>query len=124
MSRAWSSPIRLESLRRSTRLALFALAVFVLRVGVVTACAPSDLAELMPGGVVDVAAHVDAGDPAPDPDPDHGGGHCLHCSCHHAVTLPGALTAIAVESMGFVLITPTSAQANAPPELSLRPPIV
>jgi len=123
MPRLWSSPNSLEHLRRSTRLALFALVVFVLRVGMVTACAPSDFAELMPG-MIEVAAQAETGGSTPEPDPEHGGGHCMHCSCHHVVTLPGALAPIAVESMGFDVITPPSAQANAPPELSLRPPIV
>lgn len=113
-------PRILTQLRRSVWLAMFALAVFVLRVGVVAACAPEDLAELLPHAADTVQA---AADTAGDDDSAHVAGHCLHCSCHHAVTLPASLAPIPGVTMAFDAISPRWPQANAPPELSLRPPI-
>ena len=112
-------PPILAQLRRSVRLAVLALAVFVLRVGLVTACAPADVAELLPHAADTVqAAAESAGD-----DGVHAAGHCLHCSCHHAVTLPASLAPIPGVKMAFDAISLRWPQANAPPELSLRPPI-
>jgi hypothetical protein len=116
--------LRLDRLRRSVRLAAFALIVFVLRVGIVTACAPSDLAEAMQPGAADVAAHVDAHDDGAPGDPAESSGHCLHCSCHHAVTLPDGIAPLPMVALAFCVHAPPRVQGLAPPDLSLRPPIV
>ena len=113
----------LPRLRRSLRLAVLALAVFVLRVGLVTACAPNDLAESLAGddATAFAAVHVDE---AASTDPaDHSGGHCLHCSCHHAAAVPVVVLPTAPVATPTLVALTTAAQANAPPDLSLRPPI-
>jgi hypothetical protein len=113
----------LDWLRRSTRLAAFALAVFVLRVGIVAACAPSDLAELVQsGGMADVV-QADSDHDIDAVDPGHVKGHCLHCSCHHAVTLPASHAPVPPLAITFAPAAPITPQATAPPDMSLRPPI-
>ncbi len=114
--------IRLHRLRRSARLVAFALVVFVLRIGMVAACAPSDYAELSNHPDATAAVAVSAEVPADD-DTQHSAGHCLHCSCHHAVALPGALVAPPPTAANFVGVSLLIRQITAPPELSLRPPI-
>jgi hypothetical protein len=111
----------LPRLRRSLRLAVLALAVFVLRVGLVTACAPGDLAESLAGESAVSGLHADNGG-SPDA-PDHSGGHCLHCSCHHAAAVPAVVLLTAPVVTATLVEIPSAAQANAPPDLSLRPPI-
>ena len=112
---------RLARLRRSVRLAALVLAVFVLRIGMVAACVPSDLAELSQDvGHIETVAHSDA---SGDVGSEHTEGHCLHCSCHHAVTLPGSLEALPAMSAAFLAVTSPTRQVTAPPDLSLRPPI-
>lgn len=123
MPPARSSLSALPRLRRSLRLAVLALAVFVLRVGLVTACAPNDLAESLAGDDATALAAVHADDAASSDPADHSGGHCLHCSCHHATAVPTVvLPAAPIVTPTLVALT-TLAQANAPPDLSLRPPI-
>lgn len=124
MSRRPRPLIRLETLRRSTRLAIFALAVFLVRVGVVAACAPSDYAELAAGGAdaSPIAAHVESG--AADPDSQHATGHCLHCSCHQSVALPADFAVLLAVAESFPTVAMPLRQVLAPPDLSLRPPIL
>ena len=115
----------LPRLRRSVRLAVLALAVFVLRVGLVTACAPSDLAESLATEPAAAASfHADIGEPSSGDASDHSGGHCLHCSCHHAAAVPAVMVICAPAVTATLVEMPLAAQANAPPDLSLRPPIV
>lgn len=113
---------RLATLRRSVRLAAFVLAVFVLRIGMVAACIPSDLAELVDGGhAAELSAATDHQDsPAGT---EHSQGHCLHCSCHHAVTLPPSIGAMPTVGVQFLSSALPVSYAAAPPDLSLRPPI-
>lgn len=114
--------LRLDRLRRSVRLAVLVLAVFVLRIGMVAACIPSDLAELaQDAGHIETAAH--SGDAPADVESAHTEGHCLHCSCHHAVTLPAALATLPAVRVAFVGVSPVDLRTTAPPDLSLRPPI-
>lgn len=113
----------LPRLRRSLRLAVLALAVFVLRVGLVTACAPNDLAESLAGGEASASASQHADDDASTDPADHSGGHCLHCSCHHAAAVPVVVLPTAPVATPTLVALTTAAQANAPPDLSLRPPI-
>ena len=114
--------VRLENLRRSTRWTIFALLVFLLRVGMVTACAPSDLAELAAYGDNAVVVHsegVDTGD-----EDEHGAGHCLHCGCHHAAAMPTGVAPLQALGLTAHFGPPAVPGANCPPKLSLRPPIV
>jgi hypothetical protein len=116
----------LATLRRSARLAAFALAVFVLRLGIVAGCEPNDLAELMSGHadlhVVDSALDASS-DPAPDSPDEKLPGHCLHCSCHFPAALPAAPDAMTVAETLFVPPRPNYGQSDAPPGRQLRPPI-
>jgi hypothetical protein len=118
------SLLRLDRLRRSTRLAAFALLVFVLRVGIVAACAPSDLVEAFELSANPAATHAQLHDAGAAEDPTEFSGHCLHCSCHHAVTLPAAPTTPPPVALTAYADRPLQAQVSAPPDLSLRPPIV
>ena len=61
----------LESLRRSTWLAGFLLLVCLMRVGMVMACAPHDIAESLAGGAHAVVAEQ-AGDDSTSNDPSTG----------------------------------------------------
>lgn len=112
----------LEVLRRSSRIAFFALILFVLRVGVVAACVDDDFAELFNGS--DSAAHVvEAPEPAADEAASHSSGHCLHCACHHVVVVPASLTFGGSGSDSDRSSAPLQPHATPPPRLSLRPPI-
>lgn len=124
MPRLWSPLIRLDRLRRSARLAAFVLAVFLLRIGMVAACIPSDLAELAHDAAqTEQGLHADAVGTGDDADSKHNEGHCLHCSCHHAVTLPASLATLPAVNVAFLGLSPVDLQTTAPPDLSLRPPI-
>ena len=118
--------LSLAKLRRSARLAAFALAVFVLRLGIVAACEPSDFAELFSG---QAQQHVVVGtpdaspDPSPDPHDQQRAGHCLHCGCHFPAALPAAPGAIAMAGPHFVPPDPGNSLSDAPPRRELRPPI-
>lgn len=116
--------IRLERLRRSARLAIFALVVFFVRVGIVTACAPSDLAETLAHQAESGWVATDTAHDGSDQAPKHSTGHCLHCSCHHAVALPSKLVAPMAASVGFVRVPFVVLAESAQPDLSLRPPIL
>lgn len=124
MPRRHAAAIRLETLRRSARLAVFALLVFFVRVGVVSACAPDDLAELLSQQSQSAWVASDLTDSGADESAQHAAGHCLHCSCHHAVTLPGAVLAPLAGPAGFTRTALQLRQVSAPPDLSLRPPIL
>lgn len=115
----------LAALRRSTRLAAFALVVFVFRLGLVAACAPGDLAESLASSGGDPAVHLSVeGDQA-----DLGGikahdsGHCLHCGCHVPAALPTAIVA----QLLSLPISQDRQEAHSPPDAhvwrELRPPI-
>ena len=114
--------VRLETLRRSVRLAVFAIAIVLLRVGMVAACAPSDLAESV--HATEHALFADASHVDDDGDGQHPCGDCLHGGCHLAMTLPAASEHATVVALATLADRPPWSRANAPPELSLRPPIV
>lgn len=116
-------PTALDLLRRSTRLAVLALLVFVLRIGMVAACAPSDYSELSGGaGGVDtheiVAQDDDGGREAP-----HLSGHCQHCACHHAAAIPVSSVVPVLAERAPAALVPTVVAHEAPLERTLRPPI-
>lgn len=113
--------IRLESLRHSIRMVVFAMVIVLLRMGMVAACAPSDVIENMhvaQHAFFDDSTHTeDSGDQKPC-------GDCLHASCHLAMTLPANSEIVTVELRVILDVFPLFPRANAPPGLSLRPPIV
>lgn len=118
-------PFRLESLRRSTWLAGFLLLVCLMRVGMVTACTPHDIAESMAGGAHAVVA-AQAGDDSSsgDPLPAGGAGHCLHCACHFSVALPAAVVAVSASAGQDMQVHFQSHRGSVAPDRELRPPIV
>jgi hypothetical protein len=116
---------RLDSLRRSSRLALFVLIVMLARIGMVAACAPDDFAELAGHAMVETAVQVDSGAVHDDatPDESHGPGHCLHCGCHHAVALPAAVVIASTPAPSTQVDALVAPQVLATPDPGLRPPI-
>lgn len=113
--------IRLQSLRRSARLAMFAMAIMLLRVGLVVACAPSDLTESVHAtehALLADSSHSDDGDS------QHPCGDCLHSGCHLAMTLPAVAEHTTVVLSATLADRPPLSRADAPPGLSLRPPII
>jgi len=119
-----SMPFRLESLRRSTWLAGFLLLVCLMRVGMVMACAPHDIAESLAGGTHAVA--VQAGDDSTSNDPSTGGsaGHCLHCACHFSAALPAATLAMSALEGHDTQAHSQTHRGSVAPDRELRPPIV
>ena len=118
--------LSLATLRRSTRLATFALMVFVLRLGIVAACEPNDLAELFSGHAEQhlVVSTLDtSSESAPDALDPNLPGHCLHCGCHFPATLPIALQAVTITQPHFLLPGASLGPIDAPPGRHLRPPI-
>lgn len=117
--------LSLSKLRHSARWAVFALAVFLLRLGIVAACEPSDLAEIMSGHAEQhlVDSAPDVSDPAPDAPEPGLPGHCLHCGCHFPATLPIALDAMVAAEPHFVPPGASLGLIDAPPGRQLRPPI-
>jgi hypothetical protein len=119
-----SVPFRLESLRRSTWLAGFLLLVALMRVGMVMACAPHDIAETLAGGAHSVAVQTDDASTPSDPSGGASAGHCLHCACHFSATLPvaiGVMSALPVQDMQVHF---QALRAGVAPDRELRPPIV
>jgi hypothetical protein len=118
-------PLRLESLRRSTWLAGFLLLVCVMRVGMVMACTPHDVAELMAGGAHSiVAAHAGDDSQSNDPSPDSSAGHCLHCACHFSAALPAAIVAVSALTGHDLQVHFKTLRGSVAPDRELRPPIV
>ena len=120
-----SMPFRLESLRRSKWLAGFLLLVCLMRVGMVTACTPHDIAESMAGGAHTVVA-AQAGDDSTSSEPstDAAAGHCLHCACHFSATLPAAIGVLSALTAKDTQVHFQTLRAGVAPARELRPPIV
>jgi len=118
-------PFRLESLRRSTWLAGFLLLVCVMRVGMVMACTPHDVAESLAGGAHAVVA-VQVGDESTSNDPSTGAaaGHCLHCACHVSAALPAASLAVSALTGHDLQVHFKTLRGSVAPDRELRPPIV
>jgi hypothetical protein len=115
----------LSILRRSTRLAAFALVVFVLRLGMVAACVPADLAEDLSMADRAGALHLsfDGGNTDSDTNMAHASGHCLHCGCHLPAALPEASGAQVVATSEGIHQASIHAPPDVPPGRELRPPI-
>jgi hypothetical protein len=125
MSTVTSMPFRLESLRRSTWLAGLLLLVCLMRVGMVMACAPHDIAESLAGGAHEVvAAQVGDDSTSNDPSPNTGAGHCLHCACHFSAALPAATVALSALTGHDMQVHFQSHRGSVAPDRELRPPIV
>jgi hypothetical protein len=125
MSTVTSLPLRLESLRRSTWLAGLLLLVCLMRVGMVMACAPHDMAESLAGGAHAVVA-MQAGDNSTSDDPSTGGaaGHCLHCACHFSAALPAAIVTVSALTGQDTHVHFQTHRGSVAPDRELRPPIV
>lgn len=117
-------PFRLESLRRSTWLAGFLLLVALMRVGMVMACAPHDIAESLAGGAHTVAVQADDASTSNDPSTGAAAAHCLHCACHFSVTLPAAIGVTPAPTAQDAQVHCQTPMAGAAPDRELRPPIV
>ncbi|MFZ1725023.1 hypothetical protein [Dokdonella sp.] len=87
---AKSSATFLARLRRSSRLAMFMVLVFALKIGVVVTCTAHDILDVSSGAVGSSAALASV-DKAPGNDP--GGnpfdldGPCEHCGCHQTIAI-------------------------------------
>jgi hypothetical protein len=103
---------------------MFAMVIVLLRVGMVAACAPSDLVESVHATEHALFADASHSDDDGDGDGRHTCGDCLHGGCHLAMTLPAVTEHAAVAALAALADRPPLPRANAPPELSLRPPIV
>ena len=113
----------LARIRASSRLAIFVLLVFALKIGAAAACAKHDLAELGLGSAGSPAALVADNSPVDGDSALALTGTCTHCACHHAVTLPPEIHAAlpmqpAALHPRVPIVTPT-----ASPTSELRPPI-
>ena len=125
MSTVTSMPFRVESLRRSTWLAGLLLLVCLMRVGMVMACAPHDIAESLAGGAhAVVAVQADDDSSSNDPLPASGAGHCLHCACHFSAALPAAILAMSALTGQDMQVQFQTLLASVAPDRELRPPIV
>ena len=120
-----SMPFQLENLRRSTWLAGLLLLVCLMRVGMVTACTPHDIAESMAGGAHAVVAEQAADDStSSEPSTGAAAGHCLHCACHFSATLPAAIGVMSALTGQDAQVHFQSLRAVVAPDRGLRPPIV
>lgn len=117
-------PFRLESLRQSTWLAGFLLLVCLMRVGMVIACAPHDIAESLAGGTHTVAVQAGDNSTSNDPSPGASAGHCLHCACHFSAALPTATLAMSALTGQDMQVHFQTHRGSVAPDRELRPPIV
>jgi hypothetical protein len=124
MSTMTSMPLRLESLRRSTWLAGFLLLVCLMRVGMVMACAPHDIAESLAGGTHAIAVQAGDDGTSNDPSSSAAAGHCLHCACHFSAALSAATVAMAALTGQDTRGHFQTLRASVAPDRELRPPIV
>ena len=123
------SPILLARLRASTRLAALVLMIFVMKIGMVTACSMHDLGDLAGGGSKSAAVSATLVDKAPDnsdsvPGPfTHGAAGCVDCSCHHAAALLPEAPHFSFASTQIGPIDDLSPFHLLAPRRELRPPI-
>lgn len=118
-------PFRLESLRRSTWLAGLLLLVCLMRVGMVMACAPHDIAESLAGGAhAAVAEQVSDDSTSSEPSTNAAAGHCLHCACHFSATVPASIGVMPVLAGEETQLHRQALWASFAPDRELRPPKV
>lgn len=119
------APAVLTRLRASTRLTALVLMVFLLKVGVVAACATDDFggAGLSPTEHASASVAVDTGDDGQPPEPLSSGG-CVDCHCHHVATLvPDVLPRVTLVPATEPPIVAVSVRTVCPGQ-ELRPPIL
>ena len=126
MSRTPSTPL-LARLRASTRLIALVLLVFLMKVGMVTACATHDVGDASPAASGQTASAMllalDTGDGGKSPEPlSHGG--CVDCHCHHAAALVSEVTPPAWHALGAEPPVVAVGVHVVPPGQELRPPIL
>ena len=103
------------------------LVVFVLKLGLVAACASHDFSDEAVAAAEQAPAKAqlqgDTGDDGQPPEPSASGG-CVDCHCHHLATL-------VADVLPHVTVAPASEPASVPvsersvsPVQELRPPIV
>lgn len=119
------APALLTRLRASTRLIALVLMVFLLKVGVVAACATHDFGDagLSPAEHASASVAVDTGDDGNPPEPIAAGG-CVDCHCHHMATLvPDVLPRVSIAPAAEPPIVAVSVRTVCPGQ-ELRPPIL
>ena len=116
--RATSRPLRLVRLHRGVRPAAFLLFVFLLHVGMASACVVDDLSAWLTTPTAVGSTAPAAGD---DRSPAHN--TCSYCACHFAVALPTAPGLLVQLVSGLYVAALPPRVANAPPVPRLRPPI-
>ena len=126
MSRT-SSPPAFARLRASTRLIALVLLVFLMKVGMVTACATHDVGDTALGASGQTASAMlmalDTGEGGKSPEPlAHGG--CVDCHCHHAAALVTEVTPPAWHARGAEPPVVAAGVQIALPGQELRPPIL
>lgn len=125
MSSLPSFPIRLKRLSRSTLLAGLLLLVSLMRVGMVMACAPHDIAESLVGGAHAVVATQGIDGSWPDePSAESVAGHCLHCACHFSAALPATIVALPAAAGQDMQAHLQIRRDGVCPDRDLRPPIL
>ena len=127
MSRTSSLPV-LARLRASSRLIALVLLVFLMKVGVVAACATHDFSDASFAAASQTAhaaaaAALDTGDDG-DPTAPSAHGGCVDCHCHHAATLVSEATAPAWPMRSAEPPTVAARVHLVAPGQELRPPIL
>lgn len=115
----------LTRLRASTRLIALVLVVFLLKIGMVAACATHDFGDagLSPAEHASASVAVDTGDDGNPPEPISAGG-CVDCHCHHVATLvPDVLPRMALVRAPELPLVTVSVRTVRPVQ-ELRPPIL
>ena len=121
------SPPVLARLRASTRLIALVLLVFLMKVGMVAACATHDFGDASGAAAGQAAAAamlaLDTGDDGQPPEPlAHAG--CVDCHCHHAAALVTEATPPAWHVRGADPPIVTVRVHGVAPGQELRPPIL
>lgn len=121
------SPPLLAHLRASTRLIALVLLVFLMKVGMVAACATHDFGDASSAAAGQTAAAallaLDTGDDGQPPEPlAHGG--CVDCHCHHAAALVTEVTPPVWHVRGAEPPIAAVRVHVVPPGQELRPPIL
>ena len=126
MSARLSPPV-LARLRASTRLIALVLLVFLMKVGMVTACATHDVGDTALGASGQTASAMlmalDTGEGGKSPEPlSHGG--CVDCHCHHAAALVAESTPSVRHVRGAEPPAVAMSVHGLVPGQELRPPIL
>jgi hypothetical protein len=125
--RAQASTASLARLHRSTRLSIFLLLVFALKLGAIVTCTAHDILDsaIDANGTSASAAGIgDAPDNGSNENPFDLGGSCEHCGCHQTVAImPVVCLFPPLRAAGTATRLETAARHVLLPK-ELRPPIV